>query len=347
MIIICGILLWGNITRQSFKIEWFILAQTGSYVVTAIIAIAIVIQKSKFTKLKWNYPFFILIIKQSFPFAILVLLMAFYNRIDSVMIERILPGQLGEQQSGIYAASYRLLDASNMIAYLFSVILLPMFARMIKFNEDIEKLARLAFTMIFIVSVTAAFGSFFYRNEIMHMLYPQHISETISEYSIRIGETSWIFGILMFGFIPISTTYIFGTLLTANGNLKYLNLMAGCGMALNLGLNFLLIPALQAVGSSYASLTTQTVTALLQVLLAVKVFKFKFNPAYLVRLFIFVVAVIIISFLTHMISTENYMDWKISLLIMATTALFIAGATRLLNIKSFIQIFLRKNINGA
>jgi hypothetical protein len=34
----------------------------------------------------------------------------------------------------------------------------------------------------------------------------------------------------MTGFVGISTTYIFGTLLTANGSLKQLNIMALAGM---------------------------------------------------------------------------------------------------------------------
>ncbi|HOY31382.1 MAG TPA: oligosaccharide flippase family protein [Bacteroidales bacterium] len=342
MIVICGILLWGNVTQQPFKIEWFILAQTGSYIITTLIALAIVIRKAHFNHLKWNFPFFIVIIKQSFPFAILVLLMAFYNRIDSVMIERILPDQVGEQQSGLYASAYRLLDATNMIAFLFSVILLPMFARMIKFKDNIEKLTQLAFTLVFLLAVTVAVSSFFYRTEIMTMLYPMHISESVAEYTNRIEQTSWIFGMLMFGFIPISTTYIFGTLLTANGNLKYLNIMAACGMVLNLSLNFLLIPVHQAIGSSYASLSTQALTALCQVILAVRVFKFKLNTPYLLRLAAFVLLVILFNYLTHTISSEKYMDWKMSFLIMLMLTILAAGFSKLLNIKAFIQILLKK-----
>lgn len=342
MIAICGILLWTNITGRPFQIEWFIFTQTFSYIVTALVALAIVVKKAKFQKLKWNFPFFILIIKQSFPFAILVLLMAFYNRIDSVMIERILPAPQGEQQAGLYASAYRLLDAVNMVAYLFSVILLPMFARMIKLKDNIEKLARLSFTLLFLLSVTIAVGSFFFRSEIMTMLYPIHPAETIPDYMSRIADTSWIFGFLMFGFIPISTTYVFGTLLTANGNLKYLNIMAGCGMVLNLSLNFILIPKLQAIGSAYASLTTQTITSLAQVLLAAWIFKFKINIRYLLRLLVFVGVVITASYFSYQVAYEQHIDWKIALIIMVMTA-FVAGvAIRLLDFRAFIQMLLKK-----
>jgi len=119
----------GHVTSSTFQIEWFVYAQTSAYLLTAIIALAVVVKKASFKRLNWNMPFFVMIIKQSFPFAVLVLLMTFYNRIDPVMIERLLPDKLGDEQAGIYASAYRLLDASNMIAYLFSVLLLPLFFR--------------------------------------------------------------------------------------------------------------------------------------------------------------------------------------------------------------------------
>ncbi|MCK4569266.1 MAG: oligosaccharide flippase family protein, partial [Bacteroidales bacterium] len=111
MIIFCAVLLWGNISSQPFRIEWFVYAQTAAYLLTAMIALTIVMIKAKFKRIYWNWPFFITIIKQSLPFATLVLMMSFYNRIDPVLIERIriIDGD-GEIQSGIYAKAFRLFD---------------------------------------------------------------------------------------------------------------------------------------------------------------------------------------------------------------------------------------------
>ena len=100
------------------------------------------IKKASFRRLNWNFPFFLMIMKQSLPYAILVLLMTFYNRFDTVMIKRMLSGEEGNIQAGIYAHAYRLLDASNNIAYLFSVLLLPLFAKLIKEGRKIENLVR-------------------------------------------------------------------------------------------------------------------------------------------------------------------------------------------------------------
>ena len=75
------------------------------------------------------------LIKQSFPYALLILLMMFYNRVDSIMIERLLED--GDMQAGIYAQGFRYLDAVNMFALLFAGLLLPMFSKMLAKNEKI------------------------------------------------------------------------------------------------------------------------------------------------------------------------------------------------------------------
>lgn len=339
MIIICGVLLWGNVTKTKFQIEWFVYSQTAAYLITAVVAFLIVVKKAKFSRLNWNWPFFLLIIKKSYPFAILVLLMAFYNRIDSVMIERILPPREGEIQAGFYASAFRLLDATNMIAYLFSVILLPLFARMIKFKQPIEHLARLSFTLLFILAITVAVGCFFYNTEFMAMLYPKNISESVVEYGIRLKEISLIFGLLMTGFIPIATTYVFGTLLTANGNLKQLNIVAASGMVLNISLNLILIPRFMAIGSAWASVVTQLLTAAVQVGIAKVIFRFKTNKKYILNLIIFTLSVILINFL----SKQTGFDWKINFAIMVILSLIVASVTRLLNLKAAIKILKKES----
>jgi len=334
MIVFCGILLWGNVTSIPFSIDLFVYTQTLAYLLTAFVALIIVIRKAKFNKLKWSPPFFLIIIKQSFPFAILVLLMTFYNRIDSVMIERIIPDAAGDEQAGIYASAYRLLDATNMIAYLFSVLLLPLFSRMIKLKENIGNLAKLSFTLLFLLSILVSASSFFYSHDLMSMLYPQHPGETIDMFNLRMQQTSTIFGVLMFGFIPISTTYVFGTLLTANGNLKQLNIVAASGMALNILLNLILIPKFLATGAAYVSILTQFLSASVQVLIAFKVFKLKFGISYYFRIISYALLVFIFGY----ISTQLNLLWMQRFIILIVAALVFAFATRLLKIKALINI---------
>jgi O-antigen/teichoic acid export membrane protein len=327
MIIICSILLWGGVTNQQFRIEWFVYAQTAAYIITALIALLIVMKKAAFKRLQWNPVFFILIIKQSYPFAVLVLLMTFYNRIDSVMLERMLPGKLGDIQAGIYASAYRLLDAINMIAYLFAVILLPMFARLIKDGMSVESLVKLSFTFIFTAAVILSVDLCFYNYEFMDLLYFKHVVESAA-----------VFKLLILGFIPISTTYIFGTLLTANGNLKWLNIIAFSGMIINILLNFILIPKYMALGSAYASLITQFITAILQVVMVQRLFKFDINKKYLASLVIFVSSVIMFAFFVDSFG----LDWKSGFIIGISGSFLFAVALRLINFKAILGL-LRNN----
>ncbi|MBN8703306.1 MAG: oligosaccharide flippase family protein [Bacteroidetes bacterium] len=321
MIAICGVLLWGNVFDVQFDIIWFVYSQTAAYFFTALITFIIVVRKVDSLQLKWSFPFSLMILKKSFPFAVLVLLMTFYNRIDAVMLERILPD--GEEQSGIYAQAYRLLDATNMIAFLFAGMLLPIFSRMIKYKESVEQLVKLCFTLLITLSVMVAVCCAFYSEEFMHLLYKQHIE-----------LSSPVFAILMCCFIATSTTYVFGTLLTANGNLKELNTIAASGMVVNIALNFLLIPVYKATGSAMSSLFTQVATGLAQVLMVQYQFRFNINYRLLSKLAVYVFGVICINYFSKMMTEQ----WMLNFVASAVGCVVWAFLIRLINIKSAIRI---------
>ena len=333
MIFICAVLLWGNIVPV-FKIEYFVYAQTASFSITALITMVIVFRKAetRFLKLNWSFPFFLMMLRQSLPFALLVLLMTFYNRIDSVMLERLLDD--GARYSGIYASAYRLLDAANMIAYLFAVLLLPIFARMIKQQESIEELVKLSYTLLIVPAVIIAIASFFYSEEVMRLLYHIHEGESVAEFEYRIMHSSQVFGLLMTCFCAISTMYIFSTLLTANGNLKYLNFIALSGMFVNIGLNFLLIPVFQAYGSAIATLVTQFMIAAIQVWVVSRLFRFNYNYILILKLLVFIIGVILLGFLTKQLNLQ----WELSLVIMVTASGLLSFIIRLVSPRYLFQI---------
>ncbi len=321
MILFCSILLWGHVTDGPFQIEWFIYTQTFSYLLTTLITFFIVVRKAAFKQLKWNRPFFFLILKKSFPFAILVLLMTFYNRVDTVMLERILPN--GAIESGIYASAYRLLDSANMISFLFAGLLLPMFARMLRYKESVEQLVKLAFTILLTPAIVITVGCIFFNEEMMRLLCKEHAH-----------ESAQVFSILMGCFIASSLSYIFGTLLTANGNLLQLNIMAGSGMVFNLTLNALLIPHFMAQGAALSSLITQFGTAILQLYLAQRIFKFKVNVRLITQLCIFIPAVILFAWISQLL----FQNWIIGMVVFSGISAAFAFAIGLLHVKSIFRI---------
>lgn len=335
MIVICGFLLWSNYFGGRFTIEWFVYAQTAAYAATALIAFFAVIRKSGTLKLNWNTVFFIMILKKSMPFALLVLLMSFYNRIDPVLIERLLPDKIGEIQSGIYAQAFRLLDAGQNFAYLFAVLLLPLFAKMLKENESVQKLTQLSFSIIISGSLIIAIASSFYSVELMQLMYTPFASESQLDFATRINESADIFSLLMFSFVAISSNYIFGTLLTANNSLKYLNIIAFIGLITNVSLNFILIPEMYAYGSAIASLSAQGFTAILYLFFAIKLVGLKVERRIIIGLFGTIILLVGSGFLLKSVDISN---WIVSFGILLITGLVVAFIFRLLNIKEFISI---------
>lgn len=343
MILICSFLLWsGLFPREDFNIYWFIYSQTFSYVVTLIIAVAIVLKHTGKLTIKINIPFVIMIIKKSLPYALLVLLMSFYNRLEPVLIERILPEDISAAQTGIYARAYRLFDAGNNISYLFSVILLPLFAAVIKDNGDLQGLVKQSFSIILSMTCVIAVLCIFYSMEFMELLYPQQEFEPLEAFQYRISESSKILIILMGSFVSISVTYIFGTLLTANGNLRQLNIVAACGVVINLTLNFIFIPHFQAVGAAFTSLCVQFATCVIQFFIAKKTFRLCLGISFWFRLLAFIST---ISLSTYLVS-RNTENWLTGFGISFAICILLAFITRMLDYKEIkdLAISSMKNI---
>lgn len=324
MIIICSVLLFTNITNHHFRIEWFIYAQTAAYIIASLITFAVVLIHTGKLKFYFDRIFFMVFLKKSYPYALLILLMSFYNRIDSVMLERLLPD--GKEQAGIYAHAFRLLDAVSMFGVLFAGLLLPIFARMIKQKEEIGSMVQFSFLLLFVPAIILSFSSGFYDHEIMILL----------NYSNSALSAS-IFRVLMISFLGIATTYIFGTLLTANGSIRQLNWMALTGMGINVGLNLILIPEIQALGSAWASLVTQLFTALAQTILAVHFLKLNINYRLIAKLIVFVGFVFLAGFLSKQID-----NWVVGYLIMVSVSVLFAFFTRLINLKALSEIIQNK-----
>lgn len=320
MIVLCGYLLLGY--RESFRIEWFVYAQTISYAITCTIAFIIVYRNARFFKIRFNFTFLKLIVKQSYPFALLVLLMGLYTRMDMVMVEYMLPN--GAEQAGIYAQSYRILDAVSMFAYLFATLLLPMFAKMLRARDSVGQLTKLSFILLIIPTLVFVICTWFYAWELMNLMYHHHFNESADIYKV-----------LIIGFVPISSSYIFGTLLTANNSLKQLNIIACCGMVLNFMLNVMFIPQYGAYGAALASVVTLYLTAIIQIVLSTRIFSFEIQYKTIFLLVVFIALTITLCLTLKGALSENWIYNMAMLMIIAFAGAF---AIRLLRIKDLFAI---------
>lgn len=325
MIVICGALLLGVFTNGDFQIEWFVYAQTVSLFATAIVAFGAVMVKAPTISFQWDWTRVRSLLKSTYPYALLGLLMTLYFRVDAVMIERMLPD--GDYEAGVYAASFRLLDAANNFGLLFAVILLPMFARMLKQNEDVGKLVSLSFKIVMVGAISLALIGYTYQEEIIGVLYRE-----ANEY------WSTIFGLLMFAFIGTVTVFIYGTLLTANGSLRVLNLIALGGMLLNVVLNLFLIPEQKAMGATIATVVTQLIVAGIHILVAQRIIGLPVNLGLAARLILFTLALFAVLFFLPGLS----LAWEINLVLAILASIVLAFMLQLFEVKKMLNLLKTK-----
>lgn len=270
MIVVCGFLLLWPATGDRFRIEWFILAQIGCYSAAVLIGMLILRRIAPMPRLlSLHMGSVVQIIKKSAPFALLFFLMAIYMRSDSLLVER-LRGADGPEQAGIYASAYRLLDVGNMFSIMFAGILLPLFGRMLAQRHDIGPIVRLCVNLLLPVSLLVTVTGWMVGTEIMQLLYDE-----AGEYD------GLVFSLLMTAFPAYSMTYIYSTLLTANGHIKLLNKLAGAGAVFNVGLNLYLIPHQGALGAAFTACATQWLLAIFFILYAAQKNALPRNPRWI------------------------------------------------------------------
>ncbi len=291
LIILCSILFQ---LSAGFKIQWFVYAQTTSLSITVLVAFFCFRNKLEKLRFRINWAFLWMILKKSSPYALSVMLMGAYSRFDGFLVERLLPD--GKLEADVYASAYRLLDASNMIGFLFAGLLLPMFARLLKEKKPVEHLLNLSVQLILVGAITLVVATFCYRHEIMLLLYDKATYHS--------GE---VLGLLMISFLPFCIIYIYGPLLTANQNLRQMNRIFIGAMLLNLTLNFLIIPIYKATGAAAVAVGTQFFVAIGQVWLVHRILNISIPMRLFIRIFIFTLLVIAIAWSTSYWWQEHWL----------------------------------------
>ncbi|MDD2982980.1 MAG: oligosaccharide flippase family protein [Crocinitomicaceae bacterium] len=306
LILIVGYLLYFSADKSNFELNWFIAAQTASFFFTFLFALIFILWKVGIPKLHWSPVFNWVIIKRSFPYALLILLMMLYTRVDAVMIERIHPN--GKVETGIYAQAFRILDAFVMFGLLFTNLLFPIFSKLINDKLSIKPLLDSASRLLFTFALVTAIGGYFYASEILSLVYDSHIESSVA-----------VFKTLMLTMIPLCMVMVYGTLLTANGSMRILNIFAMSGLVINLILNWFFIQLWGASGAATATLITQSIVAVTQLVFVWKYFALKFLP----QLFFRYLTMLVLLLLTGYFLQLQFTNFS-GLLIYLCVALVIA-----------------------
>ncbi len=320
MLLTCGALLW-LLPPTYLSAEAFAWAQTLALALTLLV-VGVVLRAKAHVPLRlpplasrrWRSTLTVLF-RESFPYALVILLMSAYTRLDAVLLERLLPD--GRYHADVYAGAYRLLDAANMLGYLFASLLLPMFARMLARGEEVRSLVGLAFRLIWSGALGLAFVVFFARADLVCWMMP-----------VRADAYRWdVLGLLIWAFIPMGTTHIFSSLLTADGRLMAMNRFFALGIALDVMLDLWLIPRYQAMGAATATVCTQSFVAVSLIFLSFQRFDWRVSHWVIWPFALYAIALFILG--TALFAQHNWSLWA-KMAVFAGLALTAAWALRLL-----------------
>ena len=315
IILICSVLIWGGISDWDLTINRFVYAQLLGVSVVTILLIFFLRKQLSRISISFQFHSIIPILKQSWPFALLIMLMGLYNYMDSVMLKLL----IGDEEAGVYALGYRLFYALLMFAQIFSGVLLPFFSKNISDVNVVKQVSSYTSKLLLLIGFTVVFFSFSYGMDILQLLYPDKASEASSN----------AFIILMFGFIGSVLVLVYGTLLTAALELKYLNLAALATLIINLVLNVKLIPQYGASGAATATLVSQFIFGGVCFMISFRKFNFKLKWFDVFKQLVGVMILLIITILL-----KQYFDnLLVHLMLIAVVVLFVAYLFKLFSVK--------------
>jgi O-antigen/teichoic acid export membrane protein len=234
--------------NEAFPISYFIYGQTIAYAATLLVGLILVLRLTT----KAEKPQVLsteTVLSASLPFALLIFFSMISGRVDAVLLERI----NSSFEAGIYAMAFRIGDMLTMISYLFAVLLLPMFSRLISRQENTGELFGISFRLLLSGCGLITMVSICESESIIRLIYSAHTSEAA-------GVLPWTIGAAAM----FSLQYTTGTLLTAGNKMKLMIVVSLLSLLINLTINIKLIPYNGAIGAAQAAFITQTYAFLMQ-----------------------------------------------------------------------------------
>jgi len=346
-LMILGVLyLFSNKDQGYVNLENFIYIQVFGYSISFFIGLIILLKIGRPFAPKIQRRFSIVLLKKSAPYALIVLLMSAYHSSDAIMIERMLMD--GEAETAIYAQSMRILTALNNYAYLFAVLLLPMFSKLLSKKKSIQGLITTSSSLLLYGVSSIAILLAYYSDDIIGICYgnfsnhDRFINGVFNKEAIinqpAILVSSDIFELIIYGIIPMSINYCFGTLITASGNMKLLNKIAFFSLTINVILNLYLIPLYGAYGAALSSLITQSFSGLGQVIFAVIKFKISVKSLSVLR---FMLGIGFVA-----VSTFFLKELELTIRLSIIVVLFLFGLLLAVKLKDVFQMAKSFRSNG-
>lgn len=193
---------------------------------------------------KWESGLIKKMLKASASFALITILYSIHDKVDQVMLQKI----VGEVETSLYAGAYRWMDASSMYLW----IILPIFFSKFAFHKSEphlkNQLIRLGQLITSIPIVYLSVFVFFYGEKLL-FLFANSTEAQLQTMEITLK-------VLFIALMVNGLVMIYSTLLTSTGHEKFVNKMILIGIAVNVLMNLILMPEYGAVGAAWSTVAS-------------------------------------------------------------------------------------------
>lgn len=229
-------------------VVWFALATVFDYLLAAVLLL-LAYRKQGGARLKVSLARGGSLLKVSYHYILASVMVAIYGQTDKLMLKQM----LDETVVGYYATATTICTMWTFVLQAIVDSVYPTILRLKKENQTAyEKKNRQLYAVVFYVSCTVSVLFLLFGDLAVEILYGKAYLPAADVLKVVTWYTA-------FSFLGVARN----AWIVSEGCQKYLKYMYGLAAALNVLLNFVLIPFMGAVGAALASLITQMFTSII------------------------------------------------------------------------------------
>lgn len=246
----CVALIGGILVVYGVELVTFCFVILGASGVNLAVSAGIALKKFTHLSLKIDFHIWKRLMAQALPFALASIFNLVYFRIDTIMLERLSLQHEGLSAAAWYGFAYSLTTALTILPGAFMGAMFPVMSRAYgkqKSISEFQKLYTQSLKLMFMVGLPIALGLSMLSYDITSFLWPNYDKGTIDAALKYLG---WSCGLIF-----LSTVVATG--LRALDKRFGFTVLIGTTTALNIGLNFFLIPRYSHIGASITMIITE------------------------------------------------------------------------------------------
>ena len=239
-ILMLGIVLVLLFTK--IDLEGYIWAYLASAGLTLVVLMLFMARMFGWMRPRWEAASVRELLRLSFPFALITILYSVNDKVDQVLLERLIGGDAGKHETGLYGGAYRWVDTVMM--YLWTV--LPIFfAKFAHHVHDEKALSRLLAFGQPIAAIPMLFAGFF------GLIYGDKLLFQFTHSSPHDIEVMTLCLRILFVAVIVNGIFaIYSTLLTSTNHERFVSWMIGISIVVNVTLNCIFIPQYGAIAAA-------------------------------------------------------------------------------------------------